>query len=71
MGHIVELHVISVADNFGFSRAAENPGLSQPALSRQIKSVENELGVLLFDRIGRRTVLTAAGTAATRSDDFA
>jgi DNA-binding transcriptional LysR family regulator len=66
IGHTVELHdlryFVSAADNFGFSRAAANLGLSQPALSRQIKSLENELGVLLFDRIGRRTVLTAAGT---------
>jgi DNA-binding transcriptional LysR family regulator len=66
MGHIVELrdlgYFISAADNFGFSRAAEHLGLSQLALSHQIKSLENELGVLLFGRIGRRTVLTAAGT---------
>ena len=54
-------YFIAVADNLGFSRAARSLKISQPALSRQIKSLESELGIQLFDRVGRRTMLTAAG----------
>lgn len=54
-------YFVAVADCLGFSRAAQNLRISQPALSRQIKSLEEELGIRLFDRVGRRTLLTAAG----------
>lgn len=51
----------TVADAGGFSQAAARLNVSQPALWRQIRDFENELGVRLFQRVGRRVVLTAEG----------
>lgn len=51
----------AIVDTGGFARAAAQLDLSQPALSRQILALEAELGVLLFDRIGRRALLTSEG----------
>lgn len=51
------------AETGNFSRAAEQLYLSQPSLSTGIKKLEQELGVSLFERGGRRTVLTIAGRA--------
>lgn len=44
-----------------FSQAAKSLYLSQPALSQQIKALEEELGSKLFNRIGNKLVLTEAG----------
>jgi DNA-binding transcriptional LysR family regulator len=52
---------VCVAEEGGFSRALARLHLSQPAASRQIRGLETELGVSLFDRIGRGLRLTAAG----------
>lgn len=52
---------VTIADAAGFARAAARLNLSQPALSRQIHALEAELGVQLFDRIGRRIQLTSEG----------
>jgi LysR family cyn operon transcriptional activator len=52
---------VSIADAGGFARGANRMNLSQPALSRQIHALETELGVPLFDRIGRRVQLTSEG----------
>ena len=52
---------VAIADAGGFARAAERLHLSQPALSRQIHALEAELGVPLFDRMGRRVQLTSEG----------
>ena len=54
-------YFITVADEGSFSAAARKLFLSQSALSQQISILENELGILLFDRSGYRPVLTEAG----------
>lgn len=45
-----------------FTRAAEELNLTQGAISRQIKLLEDQLGIMLFERIRQRLVLTEAGT---------
>ena len=54
-------YFLTIAETGNFSRAAERLYLSQPSLSTGIKKLEKELGVTLFERGGRRTVLTPAG----------
>jgi DNA-binding transcriptional LysR family regulator len=51
----------TIVDLGGFARAATRLHVSQPALSRQIHALEADLGVALFDRIGRRVQLTSQG----------
>src|SRR5262245_43637274 len=51
-----------VAETMNFRRAADELRLTQPAVTAQIKSLEEGLGIALFDRIGRDTKLTPAGT---------
>ena len=51
----------AIVDAGGFARAATRLNLSQPALSRQISALETDLGVPLFDRVGRRAQLTSEG----------
>ena len=52
---------VAIADAGGVAKAASRLNLSQPAASRQIQVLEAELGVPLFDRIGRRLRLTSEG----------
>ncbi len=52
-----------VAQHLNFSRAAEELSLSQPAVTQQIKTLEDEYGIPLFDRSGGRIALTPAGMA--------
>jgi DNA-binding transcriptional LysR family regulator len=52
---------VTVAEHGTVSRAAELLHITQPALSRQIGGLEEELGFALFERIGRRLVLTPRG----------
>jgi DNA-binding transcriptional LysR family regulator len=57
-----KLHVFrAVADTLNFSKAAEELHLSQPAVTSQVRSLEEGLGIALFDRVGRNATLTPAG----------
>jgi DNA-binding transcriptional LysR family regulator len=55
-------HLIELATCGSFSQAAIKLHLTQPALSRSIKALEDELGQVLFDRIGRKNELTTFGS---------
>ncbi len=55
---------IQVAESKSFTRAATALGYSQPTVSLQIKQLEDELGVRLFDRIGHTVSLTEGGKEA-------
>jgi DNA-binding transcriptional LysR family regulator len=54
---------LSIAETLHFGRTAELIHLSQPALSLQIRALEEEVGARLFERNRRKTTLTAAGVA--------
>jgi DNA-binding transcriptional LysR family regulator len=54
---------LAVAETGSFSRAAERIFLTQPAISKRIALLEDELGAKLFDRVGRSPQLTPAGQA--------
>ena len=56
-------YVVAVVDHGGFTRAAAAIPISQPALSQSVRTLERELGTLLFERLGREVRLTAAGEA--------
>ncbi|NUT75826.1 transcriptional regulator CynR [Pseudomonas sp. C1C7] len=56
-------YLLAVADNGGFTRAAEALHVSQPTLSQQIRQLEETLGVILFDRTSRTVKPTDAGEA--------
>lgn len=51
----------AICKEMHFSRAAENLCTTQSNLSQQIKFLEKELGIPLFDRIGKKIALTDAG----------
>jgi DNA-binding transcriptional LysR family regulator len=52
---------VTVAELGTVSKAAQHLHIAQPALSRQISDLESELGITLFDRVGRRLMLTGEG----------
>lgn len=53
----------TLAAQLNFRRAAEDLGITQPALSRAISQLEREVGVMLFARTNRQVALTSAGRA--------
>lgn len=56
-------YFMTLSQELHFTRAAEKLGITQPSLSQQIRLLEHEIGTPLFDRIGKKTMLTEAGRA--------
>ncbi len=54
---------LAVAELESFSQAAEKLHITQPAVSKRIRQLEQSVNAELFDRIGRRSVLTPSGKA--------
>ncbi len=54
-------YVVTLAETRNFARAAEACFVSQPTLSTQIKKLEEELGLALFERTNKRVMPTSAG----------
>src|SRR5947209_3851746 len=55
-------YLVALADELSFTRAAAREHIAQPALSQQVRKLEDELGVALVERTTRRVALTPAGS---------
>src|SRR5581483_3125029 len=55
-------YLVALADEGNFTRAAAREHIAQPALSQQIRRLEQQLGLALVERTTRRVALTEAGT---------
>jgi LysR family transcriptional regulator, transcription activator of glutamate synthase operon len=54
-------YLVALAEELNFTRAAANEHVAQPALSQQIRKLEDELGIALVERTTRRVTITEAG----------
>ncbi|MFB9752334.1 LysR substrate-binding domain-containing protein [Paenibacillus hodogayensis] len=54
-------YFVAMCEELHFTRAAEKLGISQPTLSQQIRALELETDTLLFDRVGKKVIVTEAG----------
>lgn len=59
-------YFLTLCEELHFSEAAFKIGISQPTLSQQIRVLKGEVGVPLFDRLGKKTVQTEAGLILQR-----
>ncbi|KQW22670.1 LysR family transcriptional regulator [Afipia sp. Root123D2] len=59
-------YFLAVGETLSFRKAAEQIGIAQPALSRSIRQLEQQLGFALFERTTRRVTLTPAGETLYR-----
>ena len=59
-------HFTVLAQSASFAKASKVLFITQPALSRSIKALEEELGQLLFDRVGKRIELTSFGQTSLK-----
>lgn len=57
---------LATAQSGSLTAAAHRLGLTQPTIGRQVAAFEEALGVVLFDRVGRRLILTSAGQSLAR-----
>ncbi|MEJ5126983.1 LysR family transcriptional regulator [Comamonas sp. MYb21] len=64
-------HFVTLAQTLNYRQAAEQLHMSQPPLSQSIRKLEDDLGVQLFERDRRGTVLSGAGRAALESAKLA
>ncbi|UYN98288.1 MAG: LysR family transcriptional regulator [Devosia sp.] len=58
--------LLATVETGSLSAAAKTLNLTQPTLGRQVAALEDELGVAIFERVGRRLVLTEAGQQLVR-----
>jgi len=54
-------YFMAICEEMHFTKTADKLGIGQPTLSYQIKALEDELGIRLFDRLGKKIALTEAG----------